>query len=46
MKRRILLLVLTAFALLAGATATSDRAHPSAVVPWCPPYCCPPNCSK
>ena len=46
MKRRILLLVLTAFALLAGSTATPNRAHSNGVIPWCPPLCCPPNCLK
>jgi hypothetical protein len=39
MRRRILLLVLTAFALLAGTTATRDGAHSEHTIPWCPPFC-------
>jgi hypothetical protein len=39
MRRRILLFVLTAFALLAGATAIREGGHPTSLIPWCPPFC-------
>jgi len=39
MRRRILLIVLTAVALVVGTTATRDRVHSAPVIPWCPPIC-------